>query len=289
MSLYLKEFNFPTIEKESTWIHNNLHHKCFNTFYPFHVISQRGLEKLEFEPITILYGGNGSGKTTVLNIIAEKLGLARDSGFNKSSFFYNYLDLCEYDSREVPKESSIITSDDVFDYMLNLRAMNDGIDNHRDKLFSEYLKIKTNDVKLNHSIKSAEDLDRLKLLVDVRKNTQSMFIKKKLGMNVPEKSNGESAIHYFTNYIKENALYLLDEPENSLSPAKQLELVKFLEESARFYGCQFLIATHSPFLLAMKHAKIYDLDTYPVCTKAWTELENVRLYYEFFKGHEGEF
>ena len=75
---------------------------------------------------------------------------------------------------------------------------------------------------------------------------------------------------------------MLDEPENSLSPGKQQELVKFLEDSARFFGCQFVIATHSPFLLAIRGAKIYDLDEDPVDVKRWTELSNVREYYEFF-------
>ena len=84
-------------------------------------------------------------------------------------------------------------------------------------------------------------------------------------------------------------MYLLDEPENSLSPARQQELVRFLEDSARFYGCQFVISTHSPFLLAMRGAKIYDLDENPVDVKRWTQLENVRAYYEFFKKHESQF
>ena len=65
--------------------------------------------------------------------------------------------------------------------------------------------------------------------------------------------------------------------------------MKFIEDSARFFGCQFVIATHSPFLLAMRDAKIYDLDDDPVDVKRWTELENVRAYYNFFKEHEDEF
>ena len=73
------------------------------------------------------------------------------------------------------------------------------------------------------------------------------------------------------------------------SPAKQQELVKFIEDSARFFGCQFVIATHSPFVLAIRGAKIYDLDEEPVDVKRWTELENVRAYYEFFKKHASEF
>lgn len=100
---------------------------------------------------------------------------------------------------------------------------------------------------------------------------------------------GESAFLYFTEKVTENALFLLDEPENSLSPAKQQELVKFIEDSARFFGCQFVIATHSPFVLAIRGAKIYDLDEEPVDVKRWTELENVRAYYDFFKKHASEF
>ena len=97
------------------------------------------------------------------------------------------------------------------------------------------------------------------------------------------------AFLYFTEKVTENALFLLDEPENSLSPAKQQELVKFIEDSARFFGCQFVIATHSPFVLAIRGAKIYDLDEEPVDVKRWTELENVRAYYDFFKKHASEF
>ena len=81
----------------------------------------------------------------------------------------------------------------------------------------------------------------------------------------------------------------MDEPENSLSPQRQLELIKFIEDSARYFGCQFIISTHSPFLLAIKGAKIYDLDECPVSVKKWTELESVRYYYNFFKEHEHEF
>lgn len=65
--------------------------------------------------------------------------------------------------------------------------------------------------------------------------------------------------------------------------------MRFLEDSARFFGCQFIIATHSPFLLAMRGAKIYDMDEDVVDVKKWTELSNVRAYFEFFKKHEGEF
>ena len=84
-------------------------------------------------------------------------------------------------------------------------------------------------------------------------------------------------------------LYLLDEPENSLSPTRQMELTEYIENAARFFHCQFVISTHSPFLLSLRGAKIYDLDSDPVDVRRWTELENVRTYYDFFKKHEREF
>jgi predicted ATPase len=65
--------------------------------------------------------------------------------------------------------------------------------------------------------------------------------------------------------------------------------MKFIEDSARFFKCQFIISTHSSFLLSLHGAKIYDLDENPVRVKRWTELENVRTYYEFFKEHDKEF
>ena len=89
--------------------------------------------------------------------------------------------------------------------------------------------------------------------------------------------------------ITENALYLLDEPENSLSIKFQLDLAKYISDSARHFGCQFIISTHSPILLSLEGAKIYDLDSNPVTTREWTELDNVKKYYEFFKEHEWEF
>lgn len=283
--IYLSSFQFPDIEEEYKFMFE-LKRTCYDTIYPFQILSKHGFRQLDFEPVTILYGGNGSGKTTALNVIGEKLGLKRDSLYNRSNFFEDYVAMCRYNTeRAVPRESCIITSDDVFDFMLSLRSMNEGIDQRREELFEEYY-----DLRNNHfQMKYLEDYEQLKKVVSARSKTQSRFVRANLSDNVREHSNGESAFLYFGEKIKENALYLLDEPENSLSPAKQQELLKFLEDSARFFGCQFIIATHSPFLLSMRGAKIYDLDEEPVDVKRWTELKNVREYYAFFKQHESEF
>ena len=61
------------------------------------------------------------------------------------------------------------------------------------------------------------------------------------------------------------------------------------EEEARFFDCQFIIATHSPFLLSLRGAKIYDFDGDPVDVKRWTQLNSVKAYFEFFEAHRREF
>lgn len=144
---------------------------------------------IDFEPVTILYGGNGSGKTTALNVIAEKLNLQRDSLYNRSNFFEDYMD----------------------------------------KKYGHF------------QMRSLADYDQLKKVNSARRSSQSQYIRKNLSDNV------------------------------------------------WFFGCQFVIATHSPFLLSMPQAKIYDLDEEIVDVKKWFELANVRAYYEFFKKHEQEF
>lgn len=283
--LYLSRFEFPTEDQEWCFF-MSIKRKCYSTFYPFQVLNQQGVTELTFEPITILYGGNGSGKTTALNIMAEALGLKRDTRFNRSSFFGDYVSLCHAELRQPLDEvSRVITSDDVFDYMLNLRAFNEGVDEKREELFQQYLDDKYSDFRY----RTMEDYERLKQVNLSRRKTQSQYVKTRLMDNLREQSNGESAYFYFTSKIQENGLYLLDEPENSLSPARQQELVQFLEDSTRFFGCQFIIATHSPFLLAMRGAKIYDLDAAPVCTRHWTQLPAVRAYHDFFMRHADSF
>ncbi len=283
--IYLSAFTFPDDEMEFDFF-INVQRTCYDSFYPFKILSRRGFENIVFEPVTILYGGNGSGKSTALNVIAEKIGLRRDSIYSKSNFYPDYVKMCEVEQvASIPETSRIITSDDVFDYMLNIRTLNEGIDQKREDLFREYLDMKYSKFQM----RSMEDYEKLKRVNTTRSKSQSRFVRSEVMNNVKEFSNGESAFQYFTEKISENGIYILDEPENSLSPKRQIELLNFIEDSVRFFGCQFIISTHSPFLLSMHGAKIYDLDEKPVVVKRWTELENVRTYFNFFKTYEDVF
>lgn len=282
---YIQCFRFPDEDMEWDFA-MSIKRNCYDSFYPFQILTKHHFRQIDFEPITILYGGNGSGKSTALNVVAEKIEAQREALYNKSNFYGDYLALCEVEyGIHRPREIKIITSDDVFDYMLNIRQLNQGIDIKREELFQEYLDAKYSDFKF----RSMADYDRLKQVNLSRRSTQSQFVRKSLMDNVREYSNGESAYRYFSEQIEEDGLYIFDEPENSLSPQKQIELAKFIEDSTRFFGCQFFISTHSPFLLAITGAKIYDLDENPVDVKSWTALENVKVYQEFFERHKEEF
>ena len=137
--MYLTEFRFPDSDQEFSFF-MEIKRTCYDSFYPFQVLSAIGFSRMDFEPVTILYGGNGCGKSTALNVIAGKLGLRRQTAGNSSNFFGEYLRMCSYEScSRIPKESCILTSDDVFDFMLDLRALTEGIDRKREEVFEEYL------------------------------------------------------------------------------------------------------------------------------------------------------
>ncbi|MBE7058887.1 MAG: ATP-binding cassette domain-containing protein [Ruminococcaceae bacterium] len=290
--VYLQTFKMPTQDQEEDFFLYNSKAKrtCYDSHYPFGLFKYKELPEFWFDDITIFYGNNGSGKSTLLNVIAEKLRLDRNTPHNKTDFFADYIELSDYTlERSIPTGSKIITSDDVFEKVLDIRRLNDGIDDKRAKIIQEYIEEVSKEEP--NRLRGLDDFDRWKRISDMRnpKKSQSWFIRKNLMRNVQERSNGESALAYFVDSIQDDTLYLLDEPENSLSAENQLNLKYFIEDCIRNHGCQFVISTHSPFLLSIKKATIYDIDTTPVEKKDWTDLESVRIYFEFFKENERKF
>ncbi len=296
--LYLLEFHLPTDEEEEYFFNaTNPNYKTKNyrtvytSRYPFFLFERRDMPTLEMADITIFCGGNGCGKSTVLNLIAEKLGLPRETPYNRSDFWGDYTELCDYVlDKSVSPESRIITSDDVFDKVLDIRRLNNGIDGQRESLIKEYIEERGKETP--NLLSGIDEYDEWKRRFDIRKRstTQSKFIRQNLIRNLEERSNGESALSFFVDRIAPGGLYLLDEPENSLSPANQLRLKAFIEDCVENDDCQFIISTHSPFLLSLGGAKIYDLDSVPISpVHNWTELETVWVYHDFFKEREKEF
>jgi predicted ATPase len=93
------------------------------------------------------------------------------------------------------------------------------------------------------------------------------------------RSHGESFMDLFAK-VRPGGLYLLDEPEAPLSPKRQIALLQLLIRTSRA-GAQFIIATHSPILLACPGAKIYSFDQTPVAEVAYAELEHVVVMRDF--------
>ena len=294
--MYLDSFMLP-IDKEELLLQrraeeNGGHLGYIDNSYPCGLFANKELYEIGFKRITIFYGGNGSGKSTLLNLIAEKLELNRISPFNSSEMFASYAESCEYTlgyddegfRHRIPNGSRIITSDDIFDYMLTVRTNNAEISEGKEAAKTEWAELKYGDTVKFEGIQDHEAL-RLQILARKKTVSRRQFIRKTVGSEAKLNSNGETALQYFEQKLKNDTLYCLDEPENSMSPKMQLELVKMLEEMARYCGCQFIIATHSPFLLALDGARIYDLDSRPAEIKEWWELENTKLYFEFFEKH----
>lgn len=280
---YIKEFNLPDSDTEYDSI---VHERKtgFINVYPFNIFSNKELTKIKFNKITIFYGENGSGKSTILNIISEKLNAKKSNNFVKGEYFNKYLRLTSYELSNTPDEIKLISSNDVFDYLNDIKSLNSNIDKNRSRLYEEYMENKYS------SIDSIFDYEKLKDQVDSKKKTMCTYTRERLRKNnIQEESNGEAALRYFESEINENSLYILDEPENSLSASSQIKLVKYIEESVRFYNCEFIISTHSPFILSLMDALIYDLDSIPVTTKNWTDLPNVKIYKDFFFENKDKF
>lgn len=252
--------------------------------YPYNVFRSKDIEPFVFAPITVLYGSNGSGKSTLLNIIANKLELkgkeyATGNSFGPVDYCGQFSSECCFDFgedeetgraiRTFPKNSRYIKSEDIlyeikkiqqrqvlaegmaYDYVKNGMAVED----------AKRFVTSWQGIKQQHYIEFAQE----------------------------KYSNGETALFYLEEYLQPDALYLLDEPEVSLSPANQVKIAEEINCMARYLKCQFIIATHSPFMLGTLNAKIYNMDTTDYKVSAWNELENVRYFYDFFQEHRNEF
>ncbi|CAH1206468.1 hypothetical protein PAECIP111893_02567 [Paenibacillus plantiphilus] len=249
--------------------------------YPDHVFKHIAGETLFLNRITVLYGSNGSGKSTLLNLIANKLGMLgseKMASFEYSEYVRRFLDWSRYqlgsdrheeEIRQLPEGSRYIKSEDILYEIKKIQqeaVLREGI------LYEQRSKGMTQE--------------------QVSQYASSHEFKKKMGIiqySQEKYSNGETSIQFFEEYLLPGKLYLLDEPETSLSPANQIRLAEQINELARFFDSQFIIASHSPIMLGTLQAKIYNLDRSPLQTAEWYELDNVRFFYQFFHKHKSLF
>jgi len=300
--MYVTSFTLPTGEQEEQFIAEKMMENggklgYIDNLYPCRIFPEKGLQQLDFGKITILYGSNGSGKSTLLNLIAARLELNRVAPHNSGELFDRYAAACDYTMgyddegvrHRIPNGSRIITSDDVFDYMLAMRTANEEISEKIEEEREFYNQ--TVHGTAPNQLAGLDDYERFRKVHQARKKsvTRRQYIREYAGKNLTLRSNGETALQYFDAKLKNDTLYCLDEPENSLAPALQMKLADMLTELVRYCGCQLIIATHSPFLLALPDAWVLDLDSSPVREKNWWELENTRSYFDFFWKHKDRF
>lgn len=265
--IYIREFN-PSDRKVD---HPNL--------YPYNVLSGKFSEPLEFSEITVLYGNNGSGKSTVLNILANMLEIQGAEQYRYGQMFIDRFIkesslqmACDESGylRCVPKNSRYIKSEDML-YEVKKIQQEDALKNgylyeaHKDGKNVEELR-----EELSNTFKG-------KLLISALQFRQEKY------------SNGETSLQLFKDFLRPDGIYLLDEPEVSLSPQSQLKVADIINEMARFFNCQFIIATHSPIILSQLKGNIYDFDKPVVRTAKWYELGNVRFMYDFFMKYRDKF
>lgn len=273
MSIYLTKVIFPTIEQR------------FRRTYPANVINSLGTEIFKLDTITILYGSNGSGKSTVLNLIAQKIQCQRETRFDhKPSYDFENGNLMSMFDEMVNKTKAFspdglpfvckfITSAEVLNYVDQKLAHNNKLTNdiQRRADYMDSWQWQDTDGVIN------DGAAYLKKINEKRSWAQSIMQEKDIY------SNGEETLSYFSERLERDGLYLLDEPENCLSPIFQKRLSNRILELVKNGRCQFIIATHSPFFLSLEGAKIFNLDKMPVTDdEKWHELANMQPYFELF-------
>ncbi len=162
--IYLKSFELLSEKIEHEILVRKLN--IDNSVYPFAIFPGKKFVNIEFDTITCFYGGNGSGKTTLLNIISDAIKSNRRSIKNNGDLFRDYVSLCgfEMDNEIDLVEKKYISSDDIFDYLLDLRAVNNGVYRIKDDLKKEYNQAKYQENNFN----VLEEYDEFKNSVDAK-------------------------------------------------------------------------------------------------------------------------
>ena len=212
--------------------------------YPFNIDVLQKTRSITFSsPVTFFVGENGSGKTTLLEALARRCHIHIWSGIERTR--------------------SVV--------------------NRYEETFFLYIEVEWREDIVPGSFFSSQIFRNFAQLVDEWEADNPGQIDYFGGKSLIAQSHGQSIMSFFKSRYKIKGLYLLDEPETALSPKSQLELLKLLQEMGSLGHAQFIVATHSPILLACPGSVIYSFDYTPMKTIQYEDTEYYRIYKTFME------
>jgi predicted ATPase len=240
--------------------------------YPFSIPLVKSFERLSFEkPITIFIGENGSGKSTLLEALAKAAGMITvgsaeidsDETLNPVQPLANVLRLVW---NKKTHRGFFLRAEDFFGYIKRLRALRESMQDDLTRIDTEY-EGRSAFAKSLASLPAASSIHSM----DSR-----------YGTDLDANSHGESFLTLFQSRFVPDGLFMLDEPEAALSPLSQLGLIAMIKDMVE-KGGQFILATHSPILMALPDADLLDFDFSPPKRVGYDELSHVVLYRSFLE------
>ena len=233
--------------------------------FPFNIPAVKFAKEIILNSkVTIFVGDNGSGKSTLLEAIAYKINLPLIGGFikanNRAGFeaaglLQPYL---EIEWKRNTSKGFFFRAEDFSDFI-------NSVENERNKI--------------------AGDLSELKGVVDesiINRMSENMNfslyeMRKKYGENMQAFSHGEAYLKILQTRIGDKGIFLLDEPEAALSPLKQLSLIFLILEIIKSNNAQFIIATHSPVLMGIPGATLYEIQEDSMKIVDYKETDHYRI------------
>ena len=243
--------------------------------FPFDLEIVRSLRELQFTaPVTFFVGENGSGKSTVMEAIAcavESITVGSESVRTDRSLA-PVRKLAQYFRLAWTKRTRkgfFLRAEDFFGYAKSMRQTREELEEDLGNVDHEY----------KGRSKYAADLARLPY------RNELAAIQNRYGKDLDNYSHGESFLTLFQSRFVSDGLYLLDEPEAALSPNRQLTFISAVKGMVA-ENAQFIIATHSPIILALPAATILHFQDGRIQQVQYDELEHVRLTKDFLNNPE---
>jgi predicted ATPase len=240
--------------------------------FPFNVPAIKFAKHVDLSnPINFIIGDNGTGKSTLIESIAFRLQLPHIDGseYSKSSF-ESSIQLASFLELEFNIDRPIgffFRAEDFGDYMNSI--------DRRDEVLNKQLKELDGEVP-DHIIKEMKE----------NANYQIYHMRLNYGQELTNMSHGEAYMQIIQEKIKGKGIYILDEPEAALSPAKQLSLIYQIQEHLKTNQSQFIIATHSPILMSMPNATIYEISEEAMLKTALEDTEHYSITKNFLNNPE---